>query len=432
MKKLNFKSVLFLLSVTINIFPNKDSFSLMQDNNHNLVLTMQEAVTLAIKNRSSLKAQKFATQANKFVEKQVRGGYYPQLTIEEYNYLTKGRKDIQSQITFQATQLLFDFGQLRKQYEAAQKGTEISRFQEETIKNNIQQEVEIAFLNAYLQQQKTEAIKSFEQASVEQHSKAKHEKELNLLGKDSWLKADASYASNMAIVETYPFEKKIAQQQLEYFLEMPIFSQPAPPKLKWDEKIQLKVKKLTHYLKLGLQNRPEIKMYEKTAEQAKANAKHYQKTYWPTFAAYGEITRYPYPTIMSNNMKTTSTIGLNATWNIFDGKSRLHQSNEAEAYMLKALKEKDATIKKITYEINTAYHELLKAREFLRAQIKIYRQQKNEFKLRTQEFKIGNISEVQFKEAQAKWLKNKIDWLATKINCVIQEKKLRWACNHPI
>ncbi|MFH1643682.1 MAG: TolC family protein [bacterium] len=401
------------------------------------ILSMQEAVEMAYKFRPSLKALQFNTQANVYVEKQAIAGYKPQVALNNYSFYARGTKNLQNQITLSGSQLIYSFANPIDQKKIAKKGTLISKYQEDSHKNLIRNEVENAYLNAFLEQERQNSINALNKSSKENIKSAEHKNELNLLDKNQWLIEKANYAKDESFVKFYIDEKNIAQKQLERLTGTTLFSGEDSTILKWNpQKKAHTLNNLENYINTAMENRPEIKAYQTMVEQEQLNTNYYKNTYLPSVGIQGEISRSSTigstaGTVVRLN-KVTSNIGVNLSWNMFDGSANFHKSNETHAKKLKAMMEKESTVKQIKLDVQTAYYDLDKAIKEQNAKFVEYKQAKNEFILRKQEFEIGNISAVTFENAKTNWENKQIEWLSTEINTTVKQNNLNFVCNYSI
>ena len=406
------------------------------ENNEVKTLTMQEAVELGYKFRSSLKALQFNTQASHYTEKQALAGYRPQVSLNNYSFYAKGTKNLQNQITLRGSQLIYSFANPIDQFKIAKKGTLISKLDEDTHKNQIRNQVENAFLLAYLEQEKLTSIDSLDNSAKKNIKEAKHKKKLNLLDKNNWLIEKAKYAKDESVVKFYIDEKNIAQKELERLTNTTIFSSENKSTLKWNESTKIKTQNLNEHIITAIQNRPEVKSLMALIEKEHLDSRYYKNTYLPSVGINGEISRTStvggtQGTIVRLD-KIASNFGLGVSWNFSDGGAYFHKSNELHAKKLKAMMEKESTAKQIKLEVETAYYELSKAKKEQDAQFIEYKQAKNEFELRKQEFEIGNISKTTFINTKTLWEQKQFEWLSIKINTAIRQNNLNFACSYSV
>lgn len=406
------KFIIFLLLITTQIYANKTK-----------TLNMNKAVKIAYKNRPSLKALKLSTQAKKSNEKVAISGYLPQITLSSDERFRNGSKGLQNSTTIQASQLIYSFAGPKQLKKIAKTGTDISKLAERNHKDLIRYEVEAAFLQTWLLQEKNKVIKSLNISAKENIKKSEHQDNLQLLGKNACLKDESTYASNMSNVYVYTDELSSAQNQLEYLLGDNYKQNGIAPKLIWNSEAPIKIESLKDYYKKALTNRKEIKLKQKEIEQYTETQTYYKNNYLPKVSMTGQSSRANQ--ILSNN------VGINLSWKIFDGASNYHESQKANANKLKALQEKESYIQQIKYEVQKAYHELIRYKKQLTAKDAELKQAENEFELAKLKFKIGDISAVDLDTSKYNVDNVRFSRLTTKINTTLKQRELFFACGYP-
>ena len=396
-------------------------------------LTLDKAIEIAYKNRPSIKAYKFATQASRYVEKQKLSGYFPQLTLSEKNYFANGVKGSTNQVAFNASQLIYSFASPLDEYKIAKKGTEITKYSEETHKEYIRNAVEKSFLNAWLLQKKHTFIKTLQISAQTTFSKNRTEKKVNLLSQPDWLQKAATYSQNELTVALYSDDVNTIHKQLEYYLGKSInLTFHSNPKahgekmiLQWNAQKKIRIGHLNNYYDAAIKNRKEIKSKQKQIEQHKETSKLYKNMYLPSLNAFGQVEK------ISNHNKKMSIAGLSLSWNLFDGGKYFQQSQETHANMLKATMEKQDTIQQIKFEVESAYYALSQALKQLLAYEISLKQAISQYKKSENQHKIGQTSNVELKEAKCNLQTAKYSWLEYKVNATIKEKNLMYYCGYP-
>ncbi len=412
------KKILFFIAsiFAINIFAQESA----QEKNS---LDIKKAVEIAYKNRPSLKALKFATQSYAYGEKVAISGYLPQLTLSSGERFASGSKGAQNSTTIAASQLIYSFAGPERLKRIARKDTEISKLNELNHEDLVRNEVEISFLQTWLLQEKKKAIESLSFAAKQTINKSEHQDKLRLLGQNDWLKNSSTYASNMASVYMYVDDLSSSQSQLEYLLGDDFKKDNKNPELIWDSKDEINIKALDYYQDLALKNRTEIQMKNKEIEKYEEYEKYYKYNYLPSFNLTGQASRADQ--VKSNN------IGVNLSWNLFDGSSNYYQSQQANASRLKALQERENYIQEIKYDVEKSFHDLLKYKKQLTAKDAALMQAENEYNLAKLNYKIGNISKVDLDNSMYNWENSRFDWLTAKVNVAIKQSELFFACGYP-
>jgi outer membrane protein len=386
-------------------------------------LNLDEAVKIAIENRSILKAYKFATQASKESEKVAISGYLPQISALSTENFSTDSKGLQNSTTIKASQLLYSFAGPRQLKKIAHKGTEISKINEITQKDNVRFAVETAFLQTWLLQEKLKLIKKLNVTAKETIKKSEHQEKLQLLGQADWLKDASTYANNMANVYVYTDELYSAQNDLDYLLGDSYIQNNNKPILTWNPKEPIKLKSLNYYYNKAFKNRTEIKLKQKELEQYQEYQNYYKKTYLPNVSVTGQVSR-------ADQLKANNA-GVTLSWQLFDGASNYYESQKANANKLKALQEKQSYIQKAKNEVQQAFHDLITLKKQLTANTVELRRAKNEFDLAKLNYKIGNISKVDLDNAKYNWENSKYAWLTTKVSTAIKQRELFYVCGYP-
>ncbi len=389
----------------------------------NTILTMNQAIKMAHKHRPALKALKFATQAYKYDEKKAMAGYFPQLRLIEQPYFSTYAKGLRNNIKLSGSQLIYSFAGPIQSRRIARKTTEISKLTEEQQEDLVRFDVETAFLQSWLLQRKNRKIESLNQSSLETIKKAENQKKVDLLGKNDWLIQASAFAQNQSTVHLFPDELSNAQSQLEYLIGKKFDDKAETITLQWDSKKKTPFRPIDFYYHKALKNRKEIKSKQKEIEQYHEYQNFYKKTYLPSINLSGDVGR--------NSGITISAVGIALNWQLSDGGTNFHESNKANANKLKAIMEKDETIKLVKYEVEAAYYELSQLLKQLVAQYITLSQAKNEFDLKKLQFKIGDISKVDFETSKYNWENQEFVWLTLKINTTIKERQLIYACGYP-
>ncbi|KKP22570.1 MAG: Outer membrane efflux protein [candidate division TM6 bacterium GW2011_GWF2_28_16] len=386
-------------------------------------LDIQEAVNLAYKNNPSLKALKFAISASQAGEKVAISGYLPQITLNSNEQFASSTKGPQNSTTINASQLIYSFSGPERLKRIAKTETEMAKLNEKNSQDLIRKDVEISFLQTWLLQEKQKTIKSLEVAAQQTIKKSENQDRVNLLGQNDVLIASANYASQMYNVYAYIDELSISQDQLEYLLGNSYKTDNNSPELVWDFNKNTTVNPLDNYYNLALKNRKELKLKDQEIAEYEEYQKYYKYNYLPEFSLTGQASRAS-QTIANN-------IGINLSWNLFDGASNYYQSQQYNANKLKALQEKESLFQQVKYDVQKAYHELMAYIKQLTAKDAAYKQADNEYNLAKLNYKIGLISKVDLDNSMYNFENAHFAWLTAKINVAIKESELNFACGYP-
>jgi outer membrane protein len=399
-------------------------------------LSMDQAVQMAYEYKPSLKALNFAIKASKEDEKKALAGYFPQVTFQDIVYTSKGGisdvtgsvvsrggANVANNFAVQATQLIYSFAGPLESRRIARKGTEITQYTQEQQKDLVRYNVEVSFLQSWLLQKKAALIKSLNQSSIQNIKKAEHQNQVNLLGKNDWLKDASGYAQNQATVFYYPDELNNAQSQLEYLIGKQFNGDTETICLEWDSNQEIKLESIENYFQKALKYRKELKEKQKEIELQAESQSFYKKSYLPSVSLSGNVVR--------NAGTASSIINLNFNWSISDGGANFHESNKASANKLKAILEKDELTKQVKYDVQKSYYDLSTILKQLEAKNIQLAQAQNEFNLNELQFKVGLLSKVDFENSKFNWESQRFDWLTLKISAAIKERDLSFACGYP-
>ncbi|MCK4651423.1 TolC family protein [Candidatus Babeliales bacterium] len=407
------------ISFFILLFQNLNAIK----NKNEIKLTIKQAVKMAYKHQSSLKAKKFATQASKENEKGSLTGYFPQVNFKTSQSYSKGSKGLHSNTSIEASQLVYSFAGPLEKYKIAKKGTAITEYNKQTHKDLIRFQVESSFLQSWLLQRKNKFIKSLNKSSLDTFNKSLHQNKLNLLNKNDWLNQAAIYAQNISTVYLYTDELNNALNELEFLIGKQLVKNNKKINFVWNPKKKVILKNLNYYINLGISNRKEIKQKQKEVEQQEENKKFYKKSCLPNLNINGNAGR--------GEGTSSASIGINISWNISDGGTNFYESRKSNANRLKALMEKNYYIQQAKYDIKKAYNELLQYLKQLKAKNIRLAQSKNELNLQKLKLDIGEISQIDFEQTRLNWETEKFNWLTIKVNLSIKECELMYSCGYP-
>lgn len=400
-------------------------FFLININNNLLskTLDMQQAVDLAYKNNPSLKALKFAISASQAGEKIAISGYLPQISLTSGEQFASSTRGLQNSTTINANQLIYSFSGPERLKRIAKYGTESAKWTERNSQDLIRKDVEISFLQAWLLQEKQKTIKSLEISAQQTIKKSENQDRVQLLGQNDALIASATYANQMYNVYAYIDELSISQDQLEYLLGNSYKTDNISPELVWDFDKKFNTRPLDNYYTLALKNRKELKIKDQEIAQYEEYQKYYKYNYLPEFNLTGQASRAS--STIANN------IGVNLSWNLFDGASNYYQSQQYNANKLKALQEKESLFQQVKYDVQKAYHELMAYLKQLTAKDAAYKQADNEYNLAKLNYKVGLISKVDLDNSMYNFENAHFAWLTAKVNVAIKESELFFACGYP-
>lgn len=406
------------------------------------VLTMERAVALAYQHRPDLKALKQLEESFRMQASATRAGYLPTLDMQASVQKWRGQRSPSTNVGMSARQLIYS-PTLSHDYKAACADTQRQEFVTEIEKLNIRHAVEVEFLKGWMLQRQEDSIQSLYVSSESSFKEAQHKNKLKLLDKIDWMKSASDYATNLATFYGYEDDISIEQQKLEFLLgycvplqrtmnkKAPSLSADADQKvlsLTWESSSALHLHDLDMYLKAALATHPALKEITKRIEIEQEKVRSLQKTTLPTVnltAGAG----YDNPGAPHDH--TFCNVGVELSWNIFDGLVNRYKERSENAKLLQERFSYDYKTKEILSSIKSGFYTLSKSMTILRAQEIEFKRAKNEFDRRKEEFSSGLISPVEFKTAKTAWEKARFAWLSMRVDAATKERDLLYACGYP-
>jgi outer membrane protein TolC len=393
-------------------------------------LTLEQAINLAYKKKPSIQALRQAKEVSIISRRSTMSPYLPQVSATGIQY--DSDYSIKRSAAIGITQLVYSFAGPQDTYRIAQKNVNKAEHAIEQSKDDIRLAIEKEFLNAWLLQQKENAITKLYNSSKETFEKDKHKYELKMLNQNDWLKANATFAQNIATVQSYQDDISISEQTLEYLIgEKHIINNLADnkqevTKLTWDENYMPTLKPVEFYYELALRNRKDLKIKDETIKQKSIESNYYLKKYLPSISLFGNFTRYE-----AASSYNSHNAGLKISWSIFDGLTNYFNKEAAKGNQIKTELEKQDLQQSIKVEIQTAYSNLMKYIKQLNSDLVSYKQSENEFNLKKQKLSLGQVSETDFKTAEYTWNNVQYKFSEEKVAAILKERTLIHACGYP-
>jgi outer membrane protein TolC len=410
-----------------------------QSENQPKLLTIDQAVARALKHRPDLEALSYATQASKAGANAEIAGYYPSVSLDSTLWQETAQSDPSNDTLLTANQLIYSFAGPIQRYKRAKKYTEISALEEQSLANNIRLEVERAFLQSWLLQEQYTTIAALAQSSRATFDKAGHENKLNLLDKSAWLKSAEEYGVSTADIGQYRDSLYSSYKRLEFLMGQPLLLAEQHPingtatKLVWKLFTKVHLKALPEYYNDAINNRPEIKEAYRKIDIERWNVRLAQGDRLPTFSAQAVsgFQSLLYPDAGVRQTRGYYSLGVSASWLVFDGVVKQYQERQAYANKIKEMLLKEQIALNIKQEVQDKYFALSKSLIRLQAQKLNYVRAHNDFVLRTQELEIGQIAPTDFEVAKTAWEQAQLNWNSAAIAVDITKHELMYACGYP-
>jgi outer membrane protein TolC len=408
-------------------------------------LSIEEAVTMGWRYRPSLRALVAATDAQKQQKKKSLSDYFPQLSLSATTDVRKYSQGINTTLNAHAEQLIFSFAGPLDLYDIFKHNERAAKLAEKAHKDIIRNQVERAFLNGWLLQQKKKQALMQATSARTTFEREQQKNELKLLGKNEWLTQTATFVSDTTTASLYKEDLRIAQSDLEQqlgttldakldagvtfqFNHKMLNKNEKPLILAWSAKKCISLKPLSFYNKKALYHRKEIQIKQQEIEQTEKYKRYYHKQYLPNLNLVGDVTRTEYGTGSST---ISQSIGTVLSWNFSDGGANYYEAQTYKSKNLRAKMEKESIIQQVKAEVETAYHGLKQIIKQLNAQATSLKQAENEFELRKQELAIGTIARPDLDQARFTWEDAQFAWLSVRTDVELKNSDLLFACGYP-
>lgn len=395
-------------------------------------LSLEKSVKSALAKKPSVHAYQQNIQDAKRQRKATLSSYLPNVSLTEKIYNTKSASGVRSSFGISYSQKVIDLAQ-QSYFNIYTALLSLARHKKQSHEDTTRLNAETTFFDSWLLQQKLPLIMLEYKAAKANFETSKNQYKNNLLDKNDWLTARATFDSELATVNSFKDDIAEAEKKIEYYIGKEITLLPGgkndPTKLSWAPTNKMKIKPLDEYYKLGLKHRKDLKEKQDTIDSEAHKSQYYLKQYIPNVSLFGTATKYTYRNANSGGFKKDA--GIQFSWSVFDGLSNYFNKSAADARKLKTIFEKSDLRKQIKLEIQTAYTTLQKETKNLEAQTTSYTQAKNEFELRKKEFYAGLISRVEFETANYTYETARHTWLTQAAATALSKQSLLFACGYP-
>ncbi len=384
------------------------------------VLTLREAIALALRNQPAIEAQQGQVLAGEAKAGQARGGYYPHISLgSAYARIgpvgsrtgattslaglppgssiptgteTTARSYEQYSATANLSQLLFDFGKTGAQVKAQTLSAEAARRDLE----NIREQVVFAVKQAYYsllsaQENRTVALEAVDQ--FKRHVEyARALVETGLKSRSEVTKAEVDLSSAEVNLIKAENGERLARTTLNNAMGLPHgppYRAEEEPSSAWTEP------SFEAALQLALSRRPDLVALQKQKESARESIRAAQRSHFPTLNGTASAvyvgTGFP--------LDSGWTAGLNMVFPLFTGFVTSHQVAEAQAnYMVAGANEKSLK-QTIVLDLEQGFLSLHEAAERMRSTEISVRQARENLELATERYAAGLAIGVEVTDA---------------------------------
>ncbi|GAB6066159.1 TolC family protein [Aquifex pyrophilus] len=363
----------------------------------------------ALKNNSSLKAQKRAVISSEYELKAYKNLYLPKFSINySQNYQNeKQRFDVNLPVNLEfskrkykvfsasITELLYDFGRREKAIGIAKEKRDIEKLKYERKKRKLLLEVGIAYLNLLRAKGIIEIYQKEYEAVSSHYELAKALYEKGLVAFADLLEAKVRLSEVKAKLERAKSDYRIALFNLSRLTGI---SKERLKKIKKPE-IKLQLKNPEEYIKTALKNREELRIYRRLIEIAKKEESVSVREFLPSIflkVSYDYTDRNP---ILEPKGITTFSLGILAS---FQGVKPYYDMKAKKEVVLKLLNELEDLKKLIELEVKTAYERLENASIRLGVAREALRYAREHYRLALGQYKNQLISHTDLITAEAR------------------------------
>lgn len=402
-------------------------------------LTMQEAVDFSLKNRPSIQALEHLLAAKRHNEKLAWSGYYPLISFSSAWSQARHKSYPQASMELNAQQLIYDPAGPQVQAALEHTRTDQLTFQQEQLKLSAQFAVETTYLDCWQLQQQYDSIVTLNSAAKKLLAQKDLQHTTELISKNDWLTAIERSSNNLASVDQYFDMLRQNEKMLSFLLgyKQPLHLRPNiknTTTLSWPEQ-NIILKKLTHYKMLAVQHRPEIKQAEKKVEETAELYRIASRSQLPILSLNAQVYHngLVLPGLGAIPMADRGghSIGAAVTWNIFDQAKGSIATSQAQAQKLADELNKQEVINQVRNDVEKTYYDVSQSLTQLRAMYARYVRSKNEFLLRTQEFKTKLLGPVEYEQAKSTWEQASFDWITQKVTVGKKYRELVFKCGYP-
>lgn len=293
-------------------------------------IALEELIEIAVLNNSNIKISEFAQEKEKASYNLSKTDYLPKVSLQgelaRYDVETSGTKanDNVKGYSLSASQLLYDFGKTSNQIDTAKKNLEASNFQ--TVKNIA--DTVLNTKHAYYN-----ILNNYQQINLAEESIKIDE--LHLEQADNYFNAGVRTLIDVTDAKLQLSNSKLKLLQSKYSLEnsktklISIIGKDNSDELniKRDAEIKTSIKDfkkenlvLDDLVKTGLENRAELKVFEKQIEAQQLQLENSNKEYYPTLNLEASYSDKDADKIASLDTKQ-AVAGVYLKWDLYTGNS---------------------------------------------------------------------------------------------------------------
>ena len=350
------------------------------------MLTLEKAVQLALENNNLVKAAQESVNMAEARIQFAHSGYFPKIAFDQNstrsnnpvyvfgNLLTQGRFSEENfaldklnhpsplnnfQNKFSITQLVFDFGRVRKGVKLSQAGKEISEKDLEKTRSDLVFRIIKAYHQALLSKEMVRVAEEAVKSANSDLEKAQTSFHAGLTVESDLLSVKVHLASQQEELVRARNQVKLAHSNLNF--EMGVSLDQVYTLAKPLKPMSVEFLDLAQLQKQALESRPDFKQAQLASQSNKLAAESAKAEFWPTVSAFGswETDSNQYWSASGNNW----LLGVNVHFNLFNG--RADQARLAESRFQERRQDalQDHLAQAIRLQVQQAFLELQTAAE---------------------------------------------------------------------
>jgi outer membrane protein TolC len=369
-------------------------------------LDLKEAVVFALENNFAIRQARERIKQQEGVEIQVRARQIP--NVSAAGSYTRNTEEISSYSTapegawsigLQARQVLYAGGGVRSSVKSAQLVREAALLELEGIINQQLLAVRTQFYTVLLAKERIKVQEDSVNLLEQQLKDARNRFEAGTTSNFEVLRAEVALANGQPPLIQARNDHRIAVEQLRQLLGF--VTGPGANVTKVPEFVgtldigQPVTYQLPDALAAALANRPELQQLARLENAGEQNIKSSRSGYLPEVDLVGGYTvvRSPFSMAWDNRLEGW-TAGLQAQWNIFDGRATTGRVMQARSQLEQTKLSQAATMLAIEVQVRQANSSLIEAWELVQASSKTVEQAEEALRLANVRYSAGTATQL--------------------------------------
>jgi outer membrane protein TolC len=400
---------------------------------------------MAFKDRSSIQAQCTLIRRQHNLAWAELSGYFPQVQVIAAPWLRSKENLFDNNFTFVGIrQLLWSFSGPLDRYKIEKRNECIAQLTQDLEYDKVQLEARVSFLDVWLSHKKKAAISLLDASSRKEFERATNAYEVGLISTSSWLGFSAIKSEAQAAVQQYPHERNRFAFALDRAVEQKMYDSIddySAEEYMNAVLMQVSSHTLDYYTANARSNRKELLIKQQEIERECQLRKLYLRSYLPDISFFSFITNNGIIPVLTENLErvipsqfrkfnTFWALGIAFGWQ-FDGLGNVFRASASKAdVMAKELERKDLE-QQINLEVQTAHEEMQELHEAFRAQQERLKSAQQDFELQSYQFKVGNLSQVDFETAQYRVEEERLKTDELKVRVSQKHEELMFKSGYP-